>query len=317
MIPLANDRFLTDSELRRLREGSYEDKVGRIRDAVLATASDHFVEGSEVEVIATHPDRAIVTADGLFFEAAISTNSLGEYRITSVSPVDGVDAYDAGNLSQYVQKEASLAVDMFLQGSKKAALEHMFSFAPYVDENHPVSVDQWLAPVQNELDKDVAWKSTLEQRESEISKLIQKSLGDAGAHIPAGEVKFRSLHECTDRDKLQQYSKLVLEDVANLSIKLTSLWEDASEAQSVAESAFEEVTEGNKDPVLSDFSVFVTGLVEGLQSLGTAVDTVRSQLGDRVAAHAKLHDMLIERLRPYEMGTQFAVAVAQRLEETA
>lgn len=313
MIPLSNERLLTDSEFRRLRSGSYEDKVSRIRNAVLETASDHFVEGAEVEVLATHPDRVVVSADGQFYEAKIETTSLDEYRVISVSPV-GVEAYDSDSLSQYVQKEASVAVDLFLKGSQKQALDHMFSMAPYVDAETAVSPDMRVAAVSAELDKTSSWKSTLEQRSSEISTLIQEVLGEPLGE--ASEPKFRVLHECTDSEKLTTYASLVSEDLDTVLARIASLWEDASEAREVSASALEKgAPEG--PGVLDVYSSFVSGLVEDLQALGKVAESARVQIGDRVESQAKLHDMLIERLRPYEMGTRFAVAVAQRLDEAA
>lgn len=309
MIPLSNERLLTDSEFRRLREGSYEDTVTRIRDAVLATASEHFAEGVEVEVLSTYPDRVIISAAGQFYEAKLETTSLGEYRILGVDPV-GVESYDADNLSQYVQKEASVAVDLFLKGSQKQALEHMFSMAPYVDSETAVTPDMRVSAVAAELDRKSSWKSTLEQRFEEISGLVQEVLGESLKEEQ--EPKFRTLHECDDPDKLSTYASLVSEDLDTVLARISSLWEDASEAREIADAA----NLSKDDPgVLSVYSSFVSGLVDDLQALGVVTESARVQADNHVEAQAKLHDMLIERLRPYEMGTRFAVAVAQRLDE--
>jgi hypothetical protein len=310
MIPLSNERLLTDSEFRRLREGSYEDKVARIRDAVLAQASEHFVEGVDIEVLSTYPDRVVLSAAGQFYEAKLETTNLGEYRLVGVEPA-GVESYDADSLSQYVQKEASVAVDLFLKGSQKQALEHMFSMVPYVDSESAVTPDMRISAVAAELDKASSWKSTLEQRFGEMSGLAQELLGES-LQLEEQEPKFRMLHEGADREKLNTYASLVSEDLDTVLARMESLWEDASEAREIANSA---VVLEDSPEVLSVYSSFVSDLVDDLQALGVVTDSARVQIENRVEAQAKLHDMLIERLRPYEMGTRFAVAVAQRLDE--
>lgn len=308
MIPLSNDKLLTDAEMRRLREGSYEDKVSRIQTAVLASASDHFVEGSTVEVLATHPDKAIVTADGHFFEVRLAETTGKEVRIVGVSPLK-VEAYDKDNLSHYVQREAQEAVDLFMRGSTQAAVDRILAAVPYINKS-TASNDYSLESVQSEISKNASWKKTLTERSQEIKKLIRTQLGQGAIEAPR-EAKFRLLHEETDREKLTGYKNLVSEDLDNVIHQITTLWEDAVEAREVAGSA----VEGHEDTILSVFSSFVSGLVEDLQSLGERATVASAASRGDVAAQSKLHDMLIEGLRPYEVGTRFAVAVAQRLDE--
>ena len=311
MIPLSNETLLTDAEMRRLREGSYEDKVARIREAVLANSADHFAEGSTVEVIATHPDRVVVTADGKFYEAKIDETNSGELRIVGVTALQ-VESYDKDNLAHYVQREAQQAVDLFLKGSTKAAIEHMMAAVPFVNAS-TVQPGHSLESLQIELDKESTWKAILKDRDREIGRLISDQLGESAVR-PEEQKKFSPLYECRDEQKLTGYSSLVQEDLESLLSRIGTFEKDASDAQGTAAKVLEG-REINDEDVLGVFSSFVATLVEDLQQLKACATAVSEAVTNDVAVKGRLHDVLIEGLRPYEIGTRFAVAVAQRLDE--
>jgi hypothetical protein len=311
MISLENGRFLTDSEFRRLREGCFEERMIRTHEAVMAAAADHFVEGSKLEVLATYEDKAIVFVDGECFEAKLDRTSGGEIRIVGVQPVT-VETFDEDSLPQYVQRQAQEAVDLFLRGSSQAAVERILAAVPYIN-TQTAKPSAALESVEVQLKAPTKWQQTLRERSSEVKKLIRNHFGEDALGVPKA-AKFIPLHECTDQEKLNGYKSLVHDDTQILVQQINALWEDASESQNIARSALrdEAIEDGG---ILSVFSDFVAGLVESLRTLGESATSAAAAVSGNVAVQSKLHDMLIEGLRPYEVGTRFAVAVAQRLDE--
>lgn len=311
MITLSDEKLLTDSEFRRLRDGSYEDRIGRIREIVVSSASDHFVEGVTPEVVATYSNRAVVISEGQFFDVQVETSNAGEYRVVGVKPLE-VEAYDQSDLGKYVQKEASRAVELFLRGSTESAVEHMLSIVPYVGKETK-GTELSLEALECVLNKETLWKELLVSKRSEITQIIESALGEL-EECSNVEPKFRTLHECYDQEKLEGYASLVNEDTEAVFSSIESLLEDSSEALEVTKQALE--GEDVTGP-LEQFSLFFEALVDDLKTVHRLAEACRVCMGEDVSALSRLHDLLIERLRPYDIGTRFAVAVAQQLSSEA
>jgi hypothetical protein len=308
MISLSR-KLVTESELRRLRTDSFEEKITAVAEAVQRAIPDYFKPGTVLEVVASASVHAIVAAEGDFFKVSLKESDAGMLYPIGVEALV-VEAYSTEDLPQYARKLAKESVAAFLQGSQAQALESVQALIALPIDS--IDVPSVVEALSAELHKDATWKTALQERSKEMKRLIRQNLGSVAE---AGDAKYRPLYggTMTEAD-ISGYDDLVQRDLDAVLAKVTSLWEDTAEAQSVAGKSID--TDTDERSILSVFENFAGCLVDDLQSLQARCAMVNLEIDD-TPTRARIRDEIAENLRPYEVGSQFVVAVAHSLEEEA
>lgn len=309
MIGLSS-KLVTAAELRRLMQGSYEQRIGKIAEAVRAHFTQMLGEARPIEIIATLDKAAVVLSEGTFHRVTISESDHGTPRVVEVAPMD-VEVYDESNIQEFVAKEATEVVDLFLKGSIKAALLRLEDLAPMVHANPARDETKVVESVATALQAPRHWKRVFEERGSHIKRFLLEDLTelDAGRLRP----KFSQLYDGTiGSEKLNGYADLVEED---LEIVMERFEAVRAAVDAAHESAHGRLHEGGSmEAVGQMYAGFAADLIDDLGSLHTLGSRAVFETSD-VAARARLRDLLAESLHSREVAGRFVVVVADRLTE--
>lgn len=303
-------KLVTAAELRRLMQGSYEQKIGEISEAVRA----HFVRmhGAErpVEIVATHAKTVVVLAEGAFHKVTIAESAHGTPRITEVAPMD-VEVYDESNVQDFVAKEATEIVDLFLKGSLKAAWARLEDLAPMVHAHPPRDQGKVVEAVAVATQAPRHWKRVFEERGSNIKRYLLDDLGELNERRL--RPKFTQLYDGTiGSEKLSGYADLVEEDLEIVIERLEAVRAEVDAAHEAAQGCLYEGS--SSDEVGRMYEGFAVDLIDDLRSLHEMGSRAAFETND-VAARARLRDLLAESLHSREVAGRFVVAVAGRLTE--
>lgn len=290
-----SEKLLPGSELRRLRSGSYEEKIEEAAVIVRLLLGE-----TPFQVVATREDGAIVYSDGRFLRMVLSESG-------PVLRDFDAEVFTPGNVRSFVEREATRVVDLFLGGSVKRAvglLEMLVPLAAFPNDD--------VSRVSAVVFSPRLWRRVLEaRREFVVRFLAESSLAGEGGqlHPKFGKLYDESIalptqHEC-DCDEDQ-----VIEDLRIVLNRLGSLRDEVSESlESVAG-----LLSNPDDEVTAMFAQFAGDLLSDLRSLHETASKAAEMMDD-VRSRGKLCDTIVEGLRDREVASRFAVVVANRMIE--
>lgn len=289
-----SDKLLPTSELRRLRVGSYEDRIEatrrRLRDLL----------GEEpFTVLATRQDEAIVHARDGFYRVALTEGEVSNLDVEVFSP----DATLA-----LVEREAEGIADLFIRGSVESArtrLENLVLAAPSEAADDPVSRlrARMLAPA--------SWRRLFEARRGEMLDFLgdeAETLEEARLHPKLGKLYDGSI----DEGNLDNYEDRVAEDLGDVLERLGQLRDDVDGALETIGAAYTETP----DAVVNVVGCFAGDLLDDLRGLQESGSRVAESVDD-IRTRGKLCDTLVEGLHDREVASRFVVAVANRMIEAS
>lgn len=300
-------KLVPGSELRRLMQGSLEERVSQIGDAV----QSHFHEmnsDSDAEIVATHSDAAVVFSEGMFHRAKYEVSDNGNVRVVEVEPLQ-VETFEENEAHKLLYKEAREVVDLFINGATPVAKARLQDLALQAASVSQPDDKRSLETVESLLKMDRAWKSLYEQRGKAIRKFIMDDLEELDRERL--QPKFRQLYEGQISDeKLFGYASLVEED-------LEIVLDRAEAVHDAARTAFESVSGTLRkldNDIIPMYEEFATDLLDDLQTIHKAASKAVFETND-VAVRGRLRDTIAEALHPYEVASRFVVEVANRLTE--
>jgi hypothetical protein len=302
-------KLMAVSELRRLMQGSYEQKISEAGEAIRAHFTKMQGEEKPVEIVSTHSDSVVVMSEGMFHRARFETSDNGSIRVTEVAPLD-VEVFDESGLDSFVQREASEVVDLFMRGSTKAALSRLGDLAPLVHRNPARDQAKVVEAVVAALGAPRPWKRFFEARGSHLKRFILDDL----AELEEGRLhpKFSKLYDGTiDEGKLNGYSDLVDEDLEIVIDRLEVVKDATHSAFETAGGSLHKIDGSDIVPI---YEGFATDLIDDLRAIHELGSRAAFEISD-VGAKGQLRDVLAEGLHAREVASRFVVVVANRLTE--
>lgn len=290
---MIEDRKLIPApELRRLRIGSFEEKIGEAKAVAQALLGP-----VPFEIIATRENDAVVYTDGRFLRLELREEG------PRFSPLD-VDVVDPSSIHAFVEDEAQLIAKLFLEGSLQMALEHLQNLVPSVPSKRDA-----LAQVEFAVSAPRHWRRVFAAR----SKQFGRFCGDDLSSLEEGRLrpKFDRLYdEPINEDKLGDYADRVTEDLETVTQRLEQMQEATAAALTSLGESLLDPAEG--DEVLESFGHFAEDLADDLRLLGGTYSHALEAV-DGVSARGRLHDIIVEGLHEREVASRFVVVVATRL----
>ena len=289
---IGNRKLVPASELRRLRIGSYEEKIGE------ANAVARVLFGEAVfEIVATRESDAIVYSDGRFLRMEFHEEG------PRLSDLD-VEVLDPSNVWEFVGREASLIAGLFLEGSRDMATTRLQNLVPSV----PARRDA-LAQVEYVAASPREWRRTFKARSKAFGRFVGDDL--SGLEESRLHAKFKKLYdESINEGKLADYSDRVAEDLKTVTQRLAKMHEDTAAALASMRDQLSNPVEGAE--ILGAFTRFAEDLVDDLRLL----DETHShalEVVDGVGARGRLHDIVVEGLHEREVASRFVVVVAEKM----
>lgn len=291
-------KLVPSAEVRRLRAGSYEQKIERVAAAV----QEHFGE-TPAHVVATREDEAVVLLGEQFMLVSFANGAVLGHEPIEVEVLDEADQH------RVLQREVADIVGLYLGGARDKAAERLTELAPMVRIRGAAQPDKIVETLEWMVNADRFWTGAYKEREEAICAFLDEpaqTLEEARLH-PV----FRKLYDgLIKRGNLDGYTDLVDDDLAMVTARLEAVYESVSEAvESLSEAPAD--SSGGED-VLPMFEGFATDLLDDLRSIREMGRTAVRRIAD-VRTRGKLRDLMAEALHSREVAGRFVVAVADRL----
>lgn len=288
------DKLLPDAELRRLRVGSYEERIGEI-----AAVSRVLLGETPFQVIATRERDAILYTDGKFLRLELREEG------PALSDLD-VEVFDQVSRLGFAEREAATVADLFLRGELKSAVSRLENLVPAIR-----STGGPVARIESLVAAPRPWKRQFVIRRDHIVGF----LGEAMESLEEGQLRqnFGKLYDGSIEDgKLDSYEDRITEGLGIVLDQLGQLRDEVGNALVAATEALAESTE----TVADEFARFADDLFGDLQTLHE-ISSRTIEAVDDTRLRGRLCDTLVEGLHDRKVASRFVVVVADRMVEAS
>lgn len=306
---ITSDAFIPVEELRKVTEGSFEQQISRLEQAL----SEEKVFGEEpFKIVGTYPTHVVALSESgtclrLRYEAAAN----GKLLVTGKEPVE-ISVYNPSTMESFLHKEALKVVESFLYGQTEAAKERLRGIAPFVGHQAALTDDQVVEALLVGLEGDRPWRTFFRGRTEEINKVISEA---DTVDLAKGrlESKFIKLYDASmEESELEGFRSLVLADLSYMKDRVRSLADLVSQATDAATIVQEGMVEEADRAVLTTFGAFGEDLLDNLRGLARIVGDAPSHL-KRVDHLGRLYDVVVESVNEMEIAGRFVTRMAERL----
>jgi hypothetical protein len=312
-MPDLETKLIPASEIKRLSEGSYEQLISRLEEAVAKDSKRIFGSVQETELISTFPGHAIVLGEnGDFRQIRFESAQDGNLAITAIQEV-AVPHFTKNNLNEFVEREASLVVDSFMRGGLTEAWSRLRGIIPYVEGDRKYSEEKLLSVMMESVRASRPWKTLFEEKQSEIKRVLWEDLAELDQNRL--RAKFIKIYDGDlIEDNREGYKGLVESDLNYLSKRARALLCMIESAEQTVRPVLKSLKESGKDDILTTFGAFTEDLIDDLGRICDIVDSRCSNL-HTISNLGKLYDTLAEELYIYEVAGLFIDKTARRLTE--
>lgn len=286
-------KLLPETELRRLRMGSYEERIGEANAVIRVLLGE-----TPFQVVATRANNVVVYSDGKFLRVELREEGV------SMSVLD-VESFDSTNSRGLAEREAGAIVDLFLQGEMESAVSRLGNLVPVVQAGGPAS------KVESDVRAPRLWRRVYADRIEHINTFLE----DGAEVLKAAQLRqnFGKLYDGSiEEDKLDIFEDRVTEDLGIVLNRLGLVRDEVGAALETAASALTEAT----DPLSEMFARFAGDLLHDLRSLHES-GSLAIEAVDDTRSRGRLCDTLVEGLYDREVAGRFVVVVANRLVEAS
>lgn len=289
--------FIPPSELRRLRCGSYEQ---RIEEAMAALAEEY---GDTGEVLATYSDSVLWrSAQGFRRVYLHRDGEQGQLEVSSEQSVE-VEVIDEEALPAFAERAADEIAALFLKGARASALIRLEALALL---DLPIRLDEGkvLETVIGVVEARRLWRDVVQTQHVKFAKFVTEDV-----LCP----KFRKLYDRTiEESSAEAYSEIVDTALRSALERLTAMLYATRVAYENVSGRLSEVVAGAD--VLPVYQEFAQDLISDLEMMVQIGDHAAKKI-TAVGRRGKLCDVLSEGLNARQIASRFVVAVADRLIE--
>lgn len=293
-------KYIPAAELRRMSAGSLEERIRRSKEAV-----SRFMEVGDYTVLAVYEDRVVVFHDEMVSLLRLEWSDSG-VTVTKRERINA-EIYSDSTASEFVYREVSEAVSLFMSGSKEAAADRIGRLEPIVSKGLLVDREAVIEDVVAHLATDRWWSRVVQERRSAIANLVGDDINSIEERRL--EPKFMMLYdESADPSVLEGNRERV---TGGLNAVIGRLQAVVGEVSGAVESLKSENTDSD-DSVLGTYRKFAVDLLDDVgQFVAKAEVAAGSMVG--VDKRGKLYDLLASGLYEREVAGRFVTAVAQQL----
>lgn len=307
----ANRSFIPTEEISRLVEGSYEQLVVRLSEALRKSGPALLGSGEHFELAGTFKGYAIVHNEdrSKAFRVKYDLSESKEAVLISAEEVE-LKTYTP---RQYASAQAKAFVEDFFTGAKTSASEHLKKLVPVVARLEaapevPVTPSE---EVSSAIKGERTWKTIFESKAS----LIKGSIAGLSSKIEESRLKpkFRKLYDgsLTESD-LSAYRALVTSDIQYVLGRYDALLNSVETAVSAYKGAVPALKTDTSDATVKMFESFTSDYLSDLRDLKMLLSESVNSI-NRVDELSKIYDLLASELYTYEVAGSFVEKMSGNL----
>jgi len=288
------NKLLPAAELRRLRIGSYEERIGEANAVARVLLGE-----TPFQVVATREKDAVIYTDGKFLRMELREEG------PTLSELD-VEVFDGSSRPAYADREAVAVADLFLRGAVKLAVGRLENLVPLV--RHGVGP---VEKIEGRITAPRLWKRQFDARRDHIVRFLgegAESLEEAQLRQNFGKLYDGSIEE----GKLVEHEDQVTEVLGIVLKRLGQIRDEVGTALATATDALAE----SAGTVADTFTRFADDLYGDLFALQEATSNAIETVDD-TRSRGKLCDTLVAGLHDREVASRFVVVVAERMVEAS
>jgi len=287
--------FISVSELRRLRQGSYEQ---HIEEAMAALQEEY---GESGEILATYSDSVLWRSAKGCQKVCLRKDEQGRFEVSSVQPVT-VEVIDESTLLSFFERSSDEIAALFLRGARVPALTRLDALTLLAP---PIRLDEdkILATVVTSIGAHRLWREVVVAQAANFREFVTEEV-----LCP----KFDKLYDRTIGESAEAYEKIVESGLRSALEHMTAMMYATRVAYERVSGRLSEVVGG--EDVLPVYTDFVKDLLEDLETMVRIGDYAAVKIRD-VGRREKLYDVLAEGLNARRIASRFVVTVANRLIE--
>jgi len=310
---MKQDSFIVTEELIRATEGSFEQRIALVSEALQEHSEAVF--GSEVRahVLATFEDSVlVVTSTGGCHRVRLDESN-GVIEFGTAVPVSA-KLFAAKDMGAFVKNEATDVVDRFLRGDEEDARRGIQGLIAVVEGKPGPTEDELITAILSTFSEPRPWKRIYESKDDKIKRFVLNELVaiDENTLRP----KFRKLHDGSmDSHKVGAFRDLVESDTGDAIERFIRLADSTKGCFEAARSVLGTSTDLDEE-IVEVFSFLAEDLTLDLCNIRRMLSGAHTEL-NRVDCLGKLHDALAESFYAYEVASCFVAKVSNGLRDTA
>ena len=291
-------KLLPVSESRRLRTGSYEE---RIESAMRALES--FYGPGAVDLIATRDDCAVVSTAAGYHRVSIEG---GTCRV--IQELD-VQDYESASTYMAMEEAAGRVADKVVQGDIRAAVQLLEGILGGVAALPPTTpgVDFEIVRLEGYMKRPTLWRRLFEARRDSFEDFLDGRLQELQegrlisdlSKLYDGSIEVANLDDYEDQVEVQ---------LAAVGERLRGLQAEVLEALKTVELGLRD------EQTVETFLAFTRDLRDDLREVRRRCEDALVTV-DGIRSRGKLCDVLVEELYDREVAGRFVVVAAERLSE--
>lgn len=292
------EKLIPAAELRRLRMGSYEDRIEEAAGHVRVLLGE-----KPFQIVSTFENGVVFFSDGKFHRALFEAD--GEPSVTSVD----VEIFEGPAQHAFAVREAGAIVDLLVRGAEAQAARRLGKLVPAVSATP--GDGGWVERIEASLHTPRLWRRVFVDRSDRIASFIGESAQEAEeARLRR---QFGKLYDGSiEESNLDSHKNQVEEGLRVVSDRLEQIQDRVEVASVDIMVALSE----SENPVLLAVGSFTSDLLDDLRAIREAVSNAASELDD-VRVRGKLCDTLAGGLHDLEIASRFVDVTAERMVEAS
>jgi len=314
-IDMAVEKLVDGEFLGKLLGGSFEVAMGAVEEAVAGSSALFGGDDeTEVRVIGTYPDHAVVANRAGDFYRCEWSNSGGEIELKNIRQID-VPIIEGEVRQSAIRRKYEEAVKNLLECKTDEAEEKLRELLDLANGGVPMTVEavEYVFSENKARFAEADWVQMITEKESEIRRFI----GADSLRLSYPKVRFEHLTgESIDESVAEAKRADVIESIKGIQSFLAGLHAQTELARQVDEG---HVVRGSADDTetVADFVQFASGFAEDLDGMISIVDDALAVSEDGcVKCLARLHDGIAVQMKEWAIAATFAEKMAHRFEST-
>jgi hypothetical protein len=299
------DRFVPPDELNRVTEGSYERLIKQLAEEANRTSDRLFGEACQVELVSTFPNHAVLLSEsGDAVRIRFETNRDGVPMIVSHEPYQ-FQSVNRKDPKAFVEGRSREIVKALLEGDDSRAYSRAKEVLPMVENQKeaPPPADL-LKLVQEQLDRQCAWKTAFEESLGQIHKRLGSDLGLIDQNRV--EAKFEKLYDGSiPVEQRDGYGDLVRSDL----IRVIESFEKIRDRVGALSEKFTALAASVKDDHRA-LAGFALDFEEDVQRTAKMLREAEGHVFD-IAARGQLHDVASKAMYRYDVAAKYIETAIQ------
>jgi len=309
---MPTEKLVDGDFLAKLGEGSYENVIGAVDEAVVANAELFGGDEKSVRTYATYAEHVVVVnRDGEFFRSKWSVSDDNEIVLSDIQEMEDVPVFEAEAMGTQVRDESEQATKELMAGRVP---EDQLRSLYHISRNVRLTAEGVEDLFNKQAWFEADWYKAVEEKDKEIRGF----LGTEVVRLEVPKPRFEALvKDQVADDQVENHRDGVVAAIKKLRTVFANMKNRTALARQVTES-HRLRDKDDEAMAATDFVQFVTGYSEDLDGvLGILNDAVAVSDSGCVRCLARVHDGIADQAYEWTLAAAFSEKLARRFEPVA